>query len=181
MRFKQFIALLHPEVVSDVYPGLGRYYREEHIDALWQNVNDMAYNVMVINGDADKKVILTEIGFNDMHDTQKEAEHLEEYRALFSMVSETMPYVKTIFLFRLLTAAPNQRGQSEAQFGLFWQNMDGYNKWLKNSEYKGRIKPYPEIYPDFTPREKAYVIQQITGGTKELELPDELREGERLR
>lgn len=166
---------MNPQIVSEVYPGLGRFYREEHIDALWQNINDMAYNVMVMNGDADKKVVFTEVGFNDMHNADKEAEYLEEYEKLFTMVSETMPYVKTVYVFRLLTAS-GLGGQQEYQFGMFWKDMENYNSWLKRGEYAGQIEPYSEIYPDFTPRDKAYTLQKITGGTKELELPEELRE-----
>lgn len=165
---------MNPQIVSEVYPGLGRFYREEHIDALWQNVNDMAYNIMVMNGDADKKVVFTEVGFNDMHDARKEQKHLQEYERLFSMVTETMPYVKTVFLFRLLTDA-GIGGLQEYQFGMFWRGMKTYNEWLGSSEWNGRMEPYKEVYPDFTPRPKAYVIQKITGGTKPLELPEKSR------
>lgn len=165
---------MNPQIVSEVYPGLGRFYREEHIDALWQNVNDMAYNIMVMNGDADKKVVFTEVGFNDMHDSRKEQEHLQEYERLFSIVKETMPYVKTVFLFRLLTDA-GIGGLQEYQFGMFWRNMKTYSDWLKDSEWQGRIEPYKTIYPDFTPRPKAYTLQRLTGGTKSLVLPEGIR------
>lgn len=165
---------MNPLVVSDAYPARGRFYREEHIDALWQNFNDMAYNVMAMNGDADKKVLFTEIGFCDMHNPVKEQAHLAEFEKMFAMISETMPYVKTVHLFRLLTN-PGIGGQQEYQFGMFWIGMEGYNDWLSKSNLQGIVPPYNEIYPDFTPREKARVIQKIAGGTKSLELPKEIR------
>ena len=160
---------MNPMIISETYPAQGRFFREEHVDALWQNFNDMAYNVMVMNGDADKKVLLTEMGFNDWHNTDKEQAHLAEYERLFAMVSETMPYVKTVHLFRLLTAP------AEYQFGLFWHGMKEYNDWLTKSNFKDIVAPYTEVYPDFSPREKAYTIQKITGGNKPLELPNEIR------
>ena len=160
---------MNPMIVSETYPSQGRFYREEHIGTLWQNYNDMAYNVMVMNGDADKKVLFTEMGFNDWHHPDKEQAHLAEFEKMFTMISETMPYVKTVHVFRLLTAP------AEYQFGLFWHGMKEYNDWLSKSNFKDMVAPYAEVYPDFTPRDKAYAIQKMTGGTKPLELPKEIR------
>lgn len=138
---------MNPKVIRDAYPGQGRFFREEHIDALWQNFNDMAYNVMVMNGDADKKVLLTEMGFCDMGDPEKELTQLDEYRRMFTMISSSMPYVKTVFVFRLRTA-PGLGGMQEYGFGLFEK---------------------------FRPRKKAFVIQSFTGGTKTLDLPKTIK------
>ena len=54
--------------------------------------------------------------------------------------------------------------------------MKEYNDWLSKSNFKDMVGPYNEVYPDFTPRDKAYVIQKIAGGTKPLELPKEIRD-----
>ena len=53
--------------------------------------------------------------------------------------------------------------------------MKEYNDWLSKSNFKDMVAPYADVYPDFSPREKAYTIQNITGGTKPLELPNEIR------
>ena len=140
---------MNPSIASETFPGQGRFYREEHIDALWQNINDNAYNVMVMNGDADKKVILTEMGFCDMQDPQKEETHLQEYERMFKMISESMPYIKTVHVFRLLTADAFN-SNLEAAFGLFWEEID--------SEGDGKMLL-------FQPRKKAYTLQKIMGGT----------------
>lgn len=50
-----------------------------------------------------------------------------------------------------------------------------YNIWLKTSPFSF-LEGYSEIPENYTPRKKAYVLQEIFGGTMPLELPQEIRD-----
>ena len=127
----------------------------EEPDRLWVDYNNAAYRVMCEYGDGDKPVLLTECGFTDCGDSGREELQAHYMEKILQYASE-LPYVKTIFNFRLLTESgmllkngieDNEiGGLSEVYFGMFTEPLAGCR-----------------------PRKKALVLQRAAGGSEDLE------------
>ena len=123
-------------------------------DNLWKDYNEAAYRVMCKYGDGHKQALLTETGFTDCGDPK-----LEERYALYNKkileIAGNLPYVRTLFNFRLLNEeAMLQRagieqnqigGLTEVYFGLYTEPVHGCQ-----------------------PRKRAFAIQEMTGSTEDL-------------
>ncbi len=141
-----------PMAASEEYPAKRRFFRVEDADAHWRAINDMVYTVMSMNGDGHKQVLLTEMGFSDWGNPELEAKQAEIFPRMFEIL-KSMPYVKTVHVFRLFMdrkmaeqTDPGQIGGiGEVYYGLFEESSGGY-----------------------APRKKAKVLQQLCGGTKSL-------------
>ncbi len=138
-----------PRAISETYPAERRFFREEDIDAQWRSVNDMAYNIMAMNGDGHKKVLLTEMGFSDLGDPQREKKQAHMLEKMFEIV-KTMPYIKTIHIFRLFTNSAMAEQTDPGQIGGIEDVYFGI---------------FQEADQNFAPREKAYTMQRLCGGT----------------
>lgn len=123
-------------------------------DNLWKDYNDAAYRVMCKYGDGHKQVLLTEVGFTDCGDSQRE-EIQAGYTKKILEIAASLPYVRTIYNFRLL----------EETGMLKKQGID-----------KNQIGGLPEVYFGFfeepdrecRPRKKAFVLQKAAGGQEDL-------------
>lgn len=123
-------------------------------DLLWKDYNEAAYRVMCKYGDGDKQVILSECGFTDCGDPEKESKQAIYTKKVNQMASE-MPFVRTLFNFRLLT----EQGMLQ-----------------KAGIEQNQIGGLPEVYfgffeepdTDCRPRLKALALQEMTGSTKDL-------------
>ena len=123
-------------------------------DNLWRSYNDAAYRVMCKYGDGHKQVIMTETGFTDLGDPEREARYADYNRKLLQIAAE-LPYVHTVHNFRLLNEeAMLQRagieqnqigGLTEVYFGLFTEPINGCQ-----------------------PRKRAFAIQELTGSVADL-------------
>lgn len=123
-------------------------------DNLWKDYNDAAYRVMCKYGDARKQVLLTEVGFTDCGDKERE-ERQAQYTEKLLRIAAELPYVRTVYNFRLLTETGmlqkagienNQiGGLAEVYFGFFTEPSDGCR-----------------------PRKKALVLQRAAGGMEDL-------------
>ena len=126
----------------------------EEPDHLWKDYNDAAYRVMCKYGDAEKQVILTETGFTDCGDPKLEKMQAEYTRKLLQLAGE-LPYVRTIYNFRLLT----ETGMLEKQ-------------GIEKNQIGGRAEVYfgffEEPHKNCRPRLKAYVLQEAAGGNEDL-------------
>ena len=139
-----------PMAASEDYPATRRFFRMEDVDAAWRAVSDMVYTVMTMNGDGEKKVLLTEMGFSDWGIPGLDDKQAEMTERIFDY-ARTMPYVKTIHTFRLYT--PEEGGETEPGFipegercfGLF-EKKDG----------------------QYVPRKKAYALARACQSTSEL-------------
>ena len=112
---------------------------------------DNFYSVAKEHGDGDKKVWLTEIGFSEdrfgggantagREDAQNRINDL--YKELLESTKTKLPYVETMFLFRLSDCYTTPISDYEDYFGLFYAPGDPVNK--------GKPKPYTEtIYKFF--------------------------------
>ncbi len=146
----------HPYVFTNrpVSSDKDLFLNVEEPDTLWWSYNDAAYKVMCKYGDADKQVILTETGFTDCGDPELEKRYARYNRKLLELAA-TMPYVRTVYNFRLLNEnamlkragiEENQiGGLTEVYFGLFTDPSEGCR-----------------------PRARAYAIQEMAGGTGDL-------------
>lgn len=137
-----------PMAACEDYPATRRFFRMEDVDAQWRSVNDMVYTIMTMNGDGHKKVLLTEMGFSDWGSLELEERQADMIERMFEMV-KTMPYVKTIHVFRLYT--PRESEIDSSQFNTIGETYFGL--FMREGE-------------DFVPRKKAYTLQKLCGGTK---------------
>lgn len=124
-------------------------------DHLWKDYNDAAYRVMCKYGDGDKQVILSEVGFTDCGDEAREERTAEYTRKLLGLAAE-LPYVRTIYNFRLLTEEGmlKKAGIEDNQIGGLAEVYFGF---------------FEEPWNDCRPRKKAYVLRELTGSTADLE------------
>ena len=124
-------------------------------DQLWKSYNDAAYKVMKKYGDGHKQVLLTESGFTDCGKPDWERRYAGYNKKMLKIAGE-LPYVRTLHNFRLLNENAMLRrggidqnqigGLTEVYFGLFTDPEDGCR-----------------------PRARAKAIQEMTGGTADLE------------
>lgn len=140
-----------PMAACEDYPATRRFFRMEDVGAQWRSINDMVYTIMTMNGDGNKKVLLTEMGFSDWGMAELEERQALMQEQMFEMV-KTMPYVKTIHVFRLCTS--EELGEDDGQFNPVAERCFGLFRHLSDGT--------------FQPMRKAYVYQKICGGTKEL-------------
>jgi len=150
------IVAWHPYVFTnrEVESDADLFLNVDEPDSLWRSFNDSAYRVMKKYGDGDKQVILTETGFTDLGDKELEKKYAGFNRRLLEIASE-LPYVRTLHNFRLLNEnamlkragiEENQiGGLTEVYFGIFTDPEDGCR-----------------------PRERAKVIQKMTGSSVDL-------------
>ena len=151
------IVAWHPYVftIENVESDRDLFLNVAEPDNLWRSYNDAAYKVMCKYGDGHKQVIMTETGFTDCGDPELESRYAGYNRKLLEIAAK-MPYVRTVHNFRLLCEeAMLQRagieqnqigGLTEVYFGLFTEPVSGCK-----------------------PRKRAYAIQEMTGGTADLE------------
>lgn len=123
-------------------------------DHLWKDYNDAAYRVMCKYGDGHKQVILTEVGFTDCGNEEEETRRAEYTRKLLKLAAE-LPYVRTIYNFRLL----NEEGMLK-KAGIEDNQIGGLAE-----VYFGFFK---EPWHECKPRKKAYVLQEMTGSRADL-------------
>ena len=140
-----------PMAASETYPAERRFFRSESPDAAWRAPLDMVYTVMSMNGDGKKQMLLTEMGFSDWGIPGLDEKQAAMQAKMFGYVQRSMPYVKTIHTFRLYCPdhdvyEPGFNPQGERCFGLFEKDENGV----------------------YHPRKKAFALQKIYGGIKEL-------------
>lgn len=123
-------------------------------DHLWKDYNDAAYRVMCKYGDGHKQVILTEVGFTDCGDGEREVRQAEYTRKLLKIAAE-LPYVRTVYNFRLLTDSGmlQRDGIEKNQIGGLAEVYFGF---------------FEEPWHECRPRKKAYVLQELTGSREDL-------------
>lgn len=134
---------------SDDYFDYLCWHPYGNADESWLEGNNKIYQVAIDNGDEGKPVIFTEYGYSDVGISDKEAVQIEYIKQGFKYMKDDMKYLETCCEFRLYTCsfAANWGGQGEVYFGCI-------------SEVSGA--------KGFSPRAKAFVIQEIFGGTGDL-------------
>jgi len=121
-------------------------------DDVWFEIHNAAYRVMQKYGDGHKKVLISEFGFSDYGDPEKERQHAEHYRTLFDYVRR-MPYIHAFHVFRLYVDSPMSENWQPGTFGGPLQEFFGL---------------FREPVHGQTPRATALAIQELTGSTADL-------------
>ena len=136
------------EPYDTTYPAGDMYLTDDMPDALWKSYNDMAYHIMAKHGDGKKKVLLTEFGFSDCWNPEREIAQAALIPKCFELLKQ-MPYVKTCHFFRLFeeedsAAADNGifTNESEAKFGIVREAAHNYEYRKKALELR---KVYKEL------------------------------------
>ena len=101
----------------------------------WVDEQNLIHDVAVKHGDAEKPVWFTEIGYFDNNengnylypdDYQKQIG--EGWVETLDTIKNELPYVETVFFFRLTNMYTQDAGSSENTFGLFYNPDDPVNK-----------------------------------------------------
>ena len=116
-------------------------YPSSTIEAAAEKCEEL-HDIAVRNGDGDKKVWFTEVGFSE-HRFKYDQNLIDKlYLELFNTVKERLTFVETLFLFRMSDCYTTPISDYEDHFGLFYAPGDPVNK--------GKPKPYTEsIYKYF--------------------------------
>lgn len=120
------------------------------VDERWLDGNNMIYKVAIDNGDEGIPVIFTEFGF---HATEEQTElyekEMEWMETAYEYMLNDMPYVVACCAFRLYRCKSRVSwgGSRQDFWGYFSEDLDGTGNH---------------------PREKAYRLQAIYGGTGDL-------------
>lgn len=124
-------------------------------DGLWKDYNMAAYRVMKKYGDGDKEVILTESGFTDLGDKEREKRYAIYNKKILQMAYE-MPFVRTLHNFRLLN-----------------ENAMLRRAGIENNQIGGLTEVYFGLFIDpeegLRPRKRAYAIAEMTGSRANLQ------------
>lgn len=133
------------EPYDTTYPATEMYLTDDMPDALWKSYNDMAYHIMARHGDGHKKVLLTEFGFSDCWNEERERQQAELIPRCFELLRQ-MPYVKTCHFFRLL----EDEGSRAAENGIFTNESEGkfgiVREAQHNYEYREKAKSLQKVY-----------------------------------
>lgn len=132
------------EPYNTTYPATDIYLTDDMPDALWKSYNDMAYHVMTKHGDGHKKVLITEFGFSDCWNEEREKFQASLIPKCFELLKQ-MPYVKTCHFFRLFEEEKTNAGDN----GLF------------TNESEGKFGVVRESFHDYEWREKARVLSKV--------------------
>lgn len=110
----------------------------------WVVPNNEVHQVMVNHGDSDKRVIFSEFGYRDVNDNTPEevARYLNE---TFQLASESLPWLDTIYWFRLVDPSPETVGDiNPAGYGII--NLNWTRKPAADS-YRNLILSVVPEYP----------------------------------
>ena len=97
------------------------YFSEPFTPENWLEGNNSVYQVMAAHGDGDKKVFLTEFGFSDGGDAEKDALQASYFKEIYRLAQESMPYLDSLYPFRMVEdeTAAEWGGSIEIYYGLF--------------------------------------------------------------
>jgi hypothetical protein len=136
---------------DDYFMALGwhPYVLSGDLDDEWLKANNKVYEVVKKNGDGGKKVFFTEFGFTDGGDEGVEQRQIGFMNKAFEYAKNDMPYLENITAFRLYQCqfAANWGGSGEVYFGYFKE---------------------PGGTKGFSPKNKAFALQELYGGTGDL-------------
>lgn len=131
--------------------GWHPYVLEGRLDEDWLVKNNDIYKVAEKNGDKGKKVFFTEFGFTDFGDEGMEDTQIGFMDTALKYAKEDMPYLEGFYAFRLYECAFAEvwGGLGEVHFGYFKE---------------------PDGEKGFSPKKKAFALQEIYGGTGDLRM-----------
>ena len=110
-----------PDAYFDAVAWHCYYFCSSFTPENWLEGNNSVYRVMADHGDGDKKVFLTEFGFSDAGELEKDRAHAEYYKEIYRLAREEMPYLDSLYPFRTIEdeTAAEWGGTIEIYYGLF--------------------------------------------------------------
>ena len=126
--------------------------KSSNINEDWYESQRKLRDVMIKHNDQDRKVWFTEIGWSDMKRDPEKYNVAKRYIDLFEAV-KTMPWVETVFLFRLFNLANAPENEGEDNFGLIYNAYD----WKSPLAPKpAAIEIYKYIHGENAPLDELY-------------------------
>lgn len=144
----QYLDDIYNKIESGKYPTIGAV-KSNRIESFFAVLNWHPYNlvsteinddwiksqnklreIILKHNDGNRPVWYTEVGWSDC---KREAEKNiigKRYIDLLTMVEEKMPWVETVFFFRLFNLANRPESEGEDNFGLVYNEYDWYNPLL---------------------------------------------------
>ena len=123
------------------------------INEEWMQSQENLREIILKHNDGNRKVWYTENGWSDFKREDEKLDIPNRFMDLFNIVRERMPWVETIFLFRLFNLANRPECEGEDDFGLVYNEYDWYTPLLpkpaalKIYEYiNGKDAPIDVIY-----------------------------------
>ncbi len=134
---------------DDYFGALCWHPYASKIDDTWLAEQKAVYDVVVENGDEGKKVIFTELGFSDFGMDDTEELQIEYTKKIFEYCQNDLPFLECVMSFRLYECeyAAVWGGKEQTHFGFFRE---------------------PTADKGFSPKNKAYALQEIYGGKGDL-------------
>lgn len=93
------------------------------------------YGIMKEHGDSDKRVFLTELGITEhwrLNESNPQQSIADDMIDIMKMIKYDLPFVETVFFFRMTNCYSNSLNAKEDTFGLYYSPSD--------PEYKGKPK-----------------------------------------
>lgn len=94
------------------------------IDSDWVALQKEIYAVAEAHNDGGKPVWYTEMGWTDYRNENNMQTIADRYIKLFDTVRGELPFVETVFIFRLSTLAVQQTSEAEDNFGIVFNPLD---------------------------------------------------------
>ena len=96
----------------------------------WMQTQENLRKVILKHNDGNRKVWYTENGWSDFKREDEIHDIAKRYIDLFTVISESMPWVETVFLFRLFNLANRPEEEGEDNFGLVYNEYDWFTPLL---------------------------------------------------
>ena len=144
----QYLDDIYNKIESGKYPTVGEY-KSKRIENFFEILNWHPYNMISVqinddwiksqerirevilkHHDGDRKVWYTEMGWSDYNRENEKADIGKRHLDFLNYVQKNMPWVETVFLFRLFTLANRPETESENYFGLVYNEYDWYTPLL---------------------------------------------------
>ena len=139
---------IYKKIKSGKYPTVGEV-KSNRIESFFEILNWHPYNLVSVginddwlnsqlkirevilkHNDGDRRVWYTENGWTDFKRENEKYEIGGRYLDLFNTVKEKLPWVETVFLFRLFNLANRPECEGEDNFGLIYNEYDWFNPLL---------------------------------------------------
>lgn len=165
-------ASLNPDDYFDVACWHPYVWNREALDEdYFVEENNKTYQVILDNEGKHKKVFISEVGFTDL--TRGEETVAESLKRMFRAVSERMPYVETIDIFKLYDTATSSWDGSQMDNGIsrygFFYDPDPARVYYK-LDPENPVKTTDELCVPGAPKLTAYAFQELAGGSGSLTL-----------
>ena len=184
----QYLDDLYTKIESGKYPTIGRV-KSKRIESFFEILNWHPYNMVSVqinddwiksqkkirdvilkHGDGERKVWYTEIGWSDFKREDEKHDIGKRFNDFLSYVNDNMPWVETVFPFRLFNLSNEPETEGEDNFGLVYNEYDWYSPLLPKPSiieiYKfmnGNDAPLSPLYKYASSKERELFPNEVIG------------------